>query len=303
MAFFVLSFYLFVSCFFYSGGSVIFLLALAFAGVFIGLSASSRQNGEISISFLNDHRKSFFSILFLVIIVIATAAVLLKYTERLVSVSYFGKALSASTVDVAESSINKALTLYVNDLYLRAYAQVYLVKLNSIAAKGASTLSDADKADLQTSLDQAVKGAQGATAYDGANYLNFQALGSVYQSLASFGVKDVYSKAVDAYSTASTLNPNNPGIKLSMASASFSDGKTKEAKDYANAALALKPDYIDALVFLSQVATSENDNALALTYAQTALSISPTDTNLIKYVNSLKNGTSTPVPAPTIKKP
>ncbi len=307
MAFFVLSFYLFVSSFFYSTGSVIFLLALTFAGIFIGLSASSRQNGEISISFLNDHRKSFFSILSLVLIIIATAAISFKYMERLVSVSYFRKALTASTVPNAEASINQALALYVNDLYLRAYAQVYLVKLNSIATKDSSTLSDADKADLQTDLNQAVAGAQSATAYDPTNYLNFQALGSVYQSLASVGVKDANSKAVQAYSVAGTLNPNNPGIKLSMASASFADGKTKEAKDYGNAALTLKPDYIDALVFLSQIAKSENDNASALSYAQTALSLSPTDPNLIKYVDSLKNPTPnttptpTPTPAPTTK--
>ena len=176
MAFFVLSLYLFISSFFYSTGSVIFLLALAFAGVFIGLSASNRQNGEISISFLNDHRKSFFSILFLVLLIIVSIATSFKYTERLASVSYFGEALTAETVETAEVSINKALTLYVNDLYLRTYAQVYLVKLNSLVKQGES-LSEGDKADLQTSLDQAVNGAQLSITYNNKNYLNFQKQG------------------------------------------------------------------------------------------------------------------------------
>jgi len=295
MAFFVLSLYLFVSCFFYSAGAVIFLLALAFTGVFIGLSASSSPNGELSISFLSDHRKSFFSILFLILIIIVSAATSFKYIERFVSVSYFRKALTTSTVPVAETSINKALALYTNDLYLRTYAQVYLVKLNSIVSKGAS-LSDADKSDLQASLGQAINGAQLATTYDPTNYLNFQALGSVYQTAATLGVKDAYSKTIEAYEKASTLNPLNPGLKLALASISIASQKTKEAKNYASMSLSLKPDYIDALIVLSQIAKSEGDNAGALSYAQTALSVSPANKDLIKYTESLKNPSS-PSPA------
>jgi cytochrome c-type biogenesis protein CcmH/NrfG len=191
--------------------------------------------------------------------------------------------------------------LYSNDLYLRTYSQIYLVKLNSIASKG-SSLSDADKADLQTSFDQVVNSAQMAVAYDPSNYLNFQLLGSVYQAVGSLGVKDAYGKAVLAYQTASSLNPLNPGLKLAMASVSFIDGKVQDAKDYANEALSLKQDYIDALITLSQIAKSENNNSGALSYAQAALSLAPTDKNLIQYVDSLNNPTSTPTPTPTPNK-
>lgn len=301
MAFFVLSLYLFISLFFYSAGAVIFLLSLAFTGVFIGLTTSG-SNKEISMSFLNDHRKSFFSILILIVLVIFSVATSFKYIERFTSVSYFGEALKASTVTVAEESINKALTRHINDLYLRTYAQINLVKLDSLVKKGES-LSDTEKAGLQTVLDQTVNGAQLATTYNGANYLNFQTLGSVYQSLASFGVKDVYSKAIEAYKIASTLNPNNPGLKLAIASVSFADGKVKDAKDYGNVALTLKPDYVDALITLSQIAKSEGNNADALSYGKRALAILPTNADLIRYVDSFKNETSIPTPTPTPKKP
>jgi len=295
MAFFILSIYLLISSFFYFTGTVMFLLALAFTGIFIGLAVSN-SNEEISISFLNDHRKSFFSILGLIILVVFSVVASFTYVERFVSVSYFGKALSATTIPSAESYISKAISLYPNDLYLRTYSQIYLVKLNSITAKG-SNLSDADKADLQTSFDQAVGGAQMATVYDPKNYVNFQLLGSIYQAVGSLGVKDAYSKAVTAYQSASNLNPLNPGLKLAMAGASFADGKVQDAKDYANQALVLKPDYVDALITLSQIAKSEGDNAKALSYAQTALSITPTDTNLIGYVNSLNGSASSSAPS------
>jgi hypothetical protein len=301
MAFFVLSLYLFISSFFYFTGAVIFLLSLAFTGVFIGL-ISTYSGKEIEMSFLNDHRKSFFSILALIIIVIFSIAVSFTYLERFVSVSYFGKALSAPDVPAAESSISKAMSLYTNDLYLRTYSQIYLVKLSSIASKG-STLSDVDKADLQASFNQAVQSAQLATSYDNKNYVNFQLLGSVYQSVGTLGVKDAYSQAVSAYQAASVLNPLNPGIKLSIAGALFLDGKVKDAKDYANQALTLKPDYIDALITLSQIAKSEGNNADAFSYGQAALSLDPTNKSLIQYIDSLNgSAASSPIVLPVSNK-
>ena len=296
MAFFVLSLYLFIASFFYFTGAVIFLLALAFTGVFIGLATASTGK-ETSLSFSNDHKKSFFSILVLILLIILSAALTFKYAERLASVFYFGKAISSTTMQSAEDNINKALSLYSNDLYLRTYSQIYLVKLNTLAGKG-SSLTDAEKTDLQASFDQAVQGAILATNYDPNNYLNFQLLGYTYQTVGSLGVKDAYGKAVVAYQSASSLNPLNPSLKLAMAGASFVDGKVKEAKDYANAAFSLKQDYVDALVSLSQIAKSENNNSVALSYAQAALSLTPDDKNLIQYVNSINPATPTPtVPA------
>jgi len=291
MAFFVLSLYLFVSAFLYFSGAVIFLLAFAFTGVFIGLAATNGKR-EISIAFLSDHRKSFFSILGLIIIVIFALGVSIKYIEKFASVSYFRKALMATDIPVAEQNIAKALALHSNDLYLRTYSQIYLLKLNSLATKG-TNLSEQDKASLQNTVDQTVNGAQLAVAAYPSNYLNSQLLGDVYQALGSIGVKDAYGNAVVAYQNASKLNPLNPGLKLAVATSLLADGKLKDAKEYATLAISLKPDYIDALITLSQIAKREGNNTEALSYAEKALSLAPTEKSLIEYVNSLKNPTST----------
>src|SRR3989338_2390448 len=181
MAFFMLSLYLFISSFFYSTGAVIFLLSFVFAGVFIGLTSK-----EILISFLSDHRKSFFSILILILVIMISVVMAFKYIERLVSIPYFSQALRAPTVEEAQVAIGRALTLHENDLYLRTYSQIYLLKFNSLAGKDATTTSDADKVALQSNLDQAVNGALLATRYNPRNYLNWGALGSLYQSFAFF---------------------------------------------------------------------------------------------------------------------
>ena len=134
----------------------------------------------------------------------------------------------------------------------------------------------------------------GATTYNNKNYLNYQTLGNVYSTAGALGVKDAYDKAIEAYQTASTFNPFNPGIELAIARAYFSDNKTKEAKELANKALELKPNYIDALVMLSQIAKAEGNSTSALSYAEQALSISPDNKDLIEYVKTLKGGGSTP---------
>lgn len=292
VTFFFLSLYLFSSSFFYFTGMAIFLLAFVFAGIFIGMVASNRKNGEISISFFEDHRKSFFFMLFLIILLILSMAIGFKYIQRFVSVSYFTKSLAATTIEDAETHINKALRLHSNDLYLRTYSQIYLLKLNSTASKGATNLSDADKAGLQASLDQAIRGAELATNYNSKNYLNFQALGSVFETAGLIGVEGGFEKALEAYKKSSDLNPANPRLKLVLSGVSNALEKRNDAKEYANLALTLKPDYIEALVALSQIAKNEGKTAEAISYAQKALSLSPGNRDLINFIETLRSGSS-----------
>ncbi len=286
-AFFIASVYLFVAAFFYSTGSVVLLLAFAFTGIFVGLSVSDREDKKISISFLDDPRKSFFSIVFLVVLMIFSVAAAFKFVERLVSVSYFRKVLTASDIQIAESAIEKAISLHTNDLYLRTYTQVHLTKIDTLVGKG-SSLSEKDKADLQVSFDKAVKSAEMAIEYNNGNYLNYSTLGVVYHTLGLLGVKDVYPKAVESFKKAISLNPLNPGIKLSIARIFFAEGNIGESRKYAKEALALKPDYLEALITSSQIEKKDGNGNLALSYAEQALSLAPDNKELAQYVNSLK---------------
>jgi len=299
--FFVMSLYLFIASFFYFTGTVMFLLAFAFLGAFIGLSAVGRGNREITFSFLNDPRKSFFSILFLIFIMLISASAGFKYLERFISVPYFQKTLSASTIESAQTNIGNAIALHANDLYWRAYSQVYLVKLNTLVSKG-SALSETEKSELQGDLDLAIGGAAQAVAFDKTNYLNQRMLGLVYESAGGMGVTGALDKSLDAYKKASELNPKNPGLKLDLARISFSAKETKNAIDYANQALTMKPDYVDALITLSQLYKSQGDNTKALSYANKALEIVPADKSLTQYVNSLSSA-STPVVLPDTTTP
>lgn len=292
--FFIMFAYLFISALLYSVGSVLFLLSFVFLGAFIGLSLSNKENGEYEISFLNDPRKSFFSIVFLVILMTVSASALFKYIERFASVVYFQNTYYAKDMESAQKNISKAISLYSNDLYFRTFSQVSLLKINSLMSNNQG--DETSKSEMQTTFDNALISSQSAINYNKTNYLNFVSLGSVYSAVVPLKVEGSYEKAVSAYNSAFLLNPNNPSIKLALSEVSILAGKNKEAKAYANEVVAMKPNYVEAYIVLSQISKNEGDNRNAVSYAEQALYLDPQNKNLVQYLNSIKNSnTSAPV--------
>lgn len=292
--FFLGALYLFVSSWFYAVGSVVLILAFAFTGIFVGLSWKGKN--ELEIPFLNDPRKSFFFILALIALMIASAGASFKYIEKFASLSYFNRAFSAQTVEEAENAIGKAIRLNPNDFYLRTANEVYNVKINQLASKG-SELTENEKVSVQSAFSLAESSALMAIQYNSFNSLNYQTLGSTYNVAGSLGVDGAYEKALTAFTRASELSPTNPGIKLLIARTYIAQGgHMADAKQFAGEALNLKPDYIDALILLSQIEKSLGNRDAAISYAEGALSLLPTNSELQSYVNSLKNGSSVSTP-------
>lgn len=298
--FFLLALYLFTASFFYNTGSVIFFTAFILTGVFVGLVTNNNKK-EISISFLEDHRKSFFLIFFLVCVMVISIGFTFRFIERFISIPYLHDAvyhLKTGSMSDAELDIQKAVSLYPNnDLYLRSYSQLYISKVNVVISKLSSTLSESDNIDINNSIVYAHTAAVQAIAYDPNNYLNHLALANVDSltgALAKLTKKEsapaIYAEAAKSYARALELNPRNPAIKLSLARAYFSSGKIKEAKDYAEQALSSRGDYVDALIFLSRVATKEGNIDSAMSYKQKALSFANGNDNLRKYIESALTG-------------
>ena len=290
------SLYLFSVIFFYSAGAVISVLAFATLGVFVGLR--SREEGRsMEFEFLNDPRKSFFSILVLVVLIIINLAVSFKFIEKFASVSYFGAAVNASSVENAELSMGRALLLHRNDLYYRTYAEVHVIKLNQLAEKD-EALTEAEATDMKFSFDEAVNGANRAIAYNDQNYLNYQLLAGIYSSVARLGVEGGYEKALEFYQKASELNPINPGIQLSIANIHYTLGELDKAREVLESTIQVAPGFLDAFITLSQVENQSGNKQKAIEYAQAASNLAPTNEALRNYVRALAGesiNTSAPV--------
>lgn len=294
LLYFIIILYLLSSSVFYSMGLTLFLLIFVFIGIFVGVS-SFKTEDYINFSFLDNPRKSSFAIILLVATMITTAGVSFKYIEKVASVSYFAKTLASSDIEAAELSVNKALLLNKNDLYLRTYSQLYLSKVSNIVS-GSSTLTDEEKVLVQSSMNNAINASLAAVEYNPQNYLNFEMLGFVYKNSASLGDEASISKSIEAYTKAGELNPRNPLIKLELARINILNSKKAEAKVLALESIALKPNFIQGLVLLAQLEKDSGNNTKAIEYAEQALAIAPTDEELINYVKSLKNNTNSSLP-------
>ncbi len=290
--YFFMSLFLLVNALLYPVSSTLFILSFVFIGISIGIS-SNKLNKNITINFLEDPRKSFFSILALVLVMILSAGLSFKYFEKFASVPFFTKTLQAGTIEDAERNITKALILNKNDLYFRTASQVYVSKINSILSDK-ETLEDDQKVLLQNSLNQSISYALSATEANSNNYLNYELLGFVYKNALSFGVEDTASGAIEAYTKASLLNPKNPLLQLEIARVYFLEKNFVEARNFGLKAIELKPDFIEGLIFLSQLADSLNNKKEAISYAEKALNVLPGDKQLTDYLNSLKQKTTIP---------
>lgn len=282
--------FILISNFFYSFGIGMIMLLFVSLGVFASMRTDFESTEVMEIDFLNDPRKSFVSILFLVLLMIGAAGTSFKFVERFASVPYFNGSLMATNVAQAESLIDKAISLHQNDLYFRTYAQIELAQLSLLAQK--QNISNEEQATLQTIFDKALQSATLAINYDPKNYINHQMLGVVYSTAGRLGVEGAGDKAIEAYNVASKLNPLNPGLKLSVANEYSNANKNTEAKKFAEEALSLSPNYIDALVFLAQTEKRLGNTNKATEYAERALVLNPNDKNLVEFANNIKSNQS-----------
>lgn len=296
---FLLSVYLWLFAMFYVPNVVIYTLAFLMTGVFIATLINEGIVKTYQISLLGSPKIGFVSVLALISLTIASAALGYVFVEKAVSSINFQKTIQALNTDgdfdKAEVGLLKAVQFSENDLYYRSLSQVYLVKLNNLFQKQNLTEAEA-KSQFQAILGNAIENARKARDYDATNYTNWMNLASVYESVVQLGVTGAYDEAKKAYVQAATLNPQSPLVYLTLARLEVANKDNKAARENLNKALSLKSNYTDALFFLSQLEAGEGNIAEAISRADQASLLSPNDVGLffqlglLKYTNKDYNG-------------
>jgi tetratricopeptide (TPR) repeat protein len=178
-----------------------------------------------------------------------------------------GFALLASAQGIEKTRDNMRLAIDAGNL-----------KLQQIASDQKSPAADLQKqfADTLTATIDAGKSA--TTAYPN-DYQPALSLARVYDFLNTLKIEGAYDSAKQYYTTAQTLNPNNPQIPLALARLEAAKGSVEAAQTDITRALTLKPNYTDAILFVVQLNVANNDipNAIkaATAAAQTAPGVGP----------------------------
>lgn len=281
VASFITALYGWIVLVFYTPNILLCALTFAASGVFLGSLVNKKVISVYNLSFLNDPRNSFFSILGIVVLMIASISSVYMYSQKFISIMYFSKGVSVQdssveSISKAERMILNAISLDSNDLYYRTLSQIYVTEVNMLAND--KTLSaDILKSRIQSIITSIQQSAGAAVAQNPKNYQNWVNMGNVYTALVPLGVDKAYENAADAYKKAQEFAPLNPSLLLSLAQLEFLHKDNAAAKKYVEEALVMKPDYIDAMFTLAQINQSEGNLSEAIKQAERAASVSPND--------------------------
>ncbi len=287
----LLALYFWIGAFISNPNIVEMMIAFAATGVFIGALVSLKLVKVYDISFLEDPRMSFFSILGLVLLMILSIGTCYLYTEKFSSIVYFSKSVPLDNTQASliksESQILKAISLDKNDAYYRALSQIYLAEIQ-VLLSDKSISADTLKATTQDRITNIENAITSAIKQNPKYYVNWFNAGNAYTSLLSFGVTGSYENAVSAYKNALDISPSNPSIILSQAQLELVNKDIDKAKSYIEEALKVKPNYIDALFARSQIKYDAGDRSGAIGDAELAAKMAPGDTNVFFKLGSLK---------------
>lgn len=292
---FFTSLYLWVMSFVYVSSTVIFILTFFFTGLFFaGLyMAGIFQTTEKT--FNNTPRQGFLSALGFVVIIVACIGLGYGLFKNSKSLWYFQKSAYAlnteRNISESERYMVRAIETVPLDIYYRAMTEVAIIKINAILSQDPKNVKIEDvQTQFQNALSNAIIAGVAAKDTDPNNYLNWTALGLVYEAVSNpqLKVEGAYDGAVSAYTKALERNPKNPSIYLLFSRLAVTAGNLTKAKEYALQAIQLKNNYLDAYFLLSQIEVEQNNLKGAIESAQVATVIDPTNSALFFQLGLLK---------------
>ncbi|MDO8492590.1 MAG: tetratricopeptide repeat protein [bacterium] len=307
---FVSTIYLWLVAIFYTPTHVLYALAFIFTGIFVTTLILDGIVKERRIDFSLSPGRSFMGSLIVIVLLIGIVTLGYLATKRFVAFGMFNSAIltysQKGDLNLVEASVGKILLVEENDLFYRTLSDIFLARLNALAAENPT----ADQvADLQTKFRQylggAIGSAQEAVKQNSENYLNQLQLAKVYEAIVPLKIPGAYEQAQNAYNEAIKLNPSSPSIRLAEARLEVVNGNNKKARDYIKESLALKSNYTDAIFLLTQIEVSEGNTKKAIEAVISATLISPTnpvvffqlgllyynDANYTKAIDALEQAT------------
>jgi cytochrome c-type biogenesis protein CcmH/NrfG len=256
---------------FYVPGATILILGALFTGLVCAAYVALTPTRTIGISISNNKKVGFVLVAFTMLVIVGSTTVLYYVGQHASSVYTFGKAIqnlnTGGDVSAAEGKIVQAYSTFQNELYALQIGSYQLAKINALST--IEKLTPEQQEQLQSSISNGINAAQIVVSADKTDPRGWALLSSIYSVLAGASVEGAKDKAFEALGQARAADPKNPAYLLSEAQllARVSDLPAARAK--LSEAIALKPNYTEALFFLTQIDIYEGktDDAIATTRA------------------------------------
>ena len=289
---FISALYLWIVSIFYVPNIVCFSFAFLFTGIFVASLAQSGMIKRYSVSFINDPRLNFISVLGLILFIIISVLTGYLLFQQLASVGYFyqyDKAINTyGNLELAEEKLKKAINLAPNDTYYRNLSSLHLTELSYVLNNDTGVSEDTLRVQFNTIAPKIVENALLATEINRTNYLNWTALAQSYTSLIPFLGEEGYKEAKNAYKIAVLYNPQNPAIRLLQARLELINSNNDEAKQYIQEAIRMKGNYTEAIFLLSQIQAGEGDLEQAIQSTEVTSVLAPNDIGVFFQLGFLR---------------
>lgn len=292
---FFVSLFVWIISFVYVPSTPVFVIGFFFTGLFF---ASIYAAGIIPVSsrqFNLNPRLGFVSSLVMVASLVAVVSLGYGLFKNSLSLWYFQKSSYALNTEnnskLSEEYMLKAIVTVPNDVYYRSLSEIQLVKLNEILSQDPAKVKQEEvQKQFTDGLLAAVTSGVSAKDRDPLNYLNWVALGRVYDavSIPQLNIAGSYESAQIAYIEALKLNPKNPGIFMLLARLAVNKNDLNQARNYAQQAIQVKNNYLDAYFLLSQIEVSTNNIRSAIQSVAAASVIDPTNPAIFFQLGLLK---------------
>ena len=290
---FSISLFLWIMTIVYVPSVVLFVLTFFFTGLFL---ASVSDTGTLPLEVVPlaaRSQKGFIWTLFFTALSILGIFLCYGLYKDAQSLYYFQKSSSIynATADseVTENLLTHAIALVPADTYFRGFAQIEINKLSSIVTLDPKKVSNEEiQKQIISTFTKAVNAGLSARNSDPSNYLNWVALGQVYESGVPLKISGSYENAQFSYIEALKRNPKNPGILLQLAKLEVENTNIPSAITFTQEAIAMKPNYLDAYYLLAQIAIANKDLKGAINSVTQATLINPSDPLLLFQLGYLK---------------
>ena len=281
LASFVAGLYMLIMMVVYLPSPALVILGFALIGLFASLYHKARGGKTIHIVFRERPRLGFVAVLALALVLVVSAVSLYGVGTVFASNVRFEQASRAAQVDgnldTSVQYIDAANALNPEDRYYRLATLTHLARMN--AAVNTATAANRDDAQkiFQTELGAAVESGLTAAKLNPSDYRNWQAVGTAYQSVVPLNIQGAYESAVASFNRATVLNNQMPALPLARAQMEVSRSNNDAARTYVEQAIALKEDYIPALLLLAQVELTSGNLKAAIKRAESAAVFEPSN--------------------------
>ncbi len=261
----------------YVPGAVIIILGFISTGLFIVAHQVLSPRYVPTINLLASARTGFVLIVAVMIVILGAITVGYSGFRHIAATKVYTDAqmlaTSGAAIEEVASTVSRAYKLAPTDVFARELANYYLTRLQQLLNQAEP--SEATINEIKSLPAAALEAASGAISTRSGDARNWSTRADIFAFLASLNTEGAAARAVADYKEAIGRDPQNPYYHLQLAIMAIRANNEGEARSYLQTALALKPNYTDAIFVLSQLEISTGKLAQAIVATEALINLEP----------------------------